>query len=97
MGCVSMSSRFFDDGEITEKRMKRARLAARLELEPVQAPFKTVGWDQAVGSSGTIRSVARYPARARSTETAITPAGVESLIEHAIRAGARLETAACPD
>ena len=52
MGCVSMSSRFFDDGEITEKRMKRARLAARLELEPVRATFKNYGWDQAVGSSG---------------------------------------------
>lgn len=57
MGCVSMSSRFFADGEITEKRMKRARIAARLELEPVQATFRSYGWDQAVGSSGTIRSV----------------------------------------
>src|SRR5262245_26743648 len=37
MGCVSMSARFFADGAITEKRMKRARLAARLELEPVQS------------------------------------------------------------
>src|SRR3954468_22537417 len=45
MGCVSMSSRFFGDGEITEKRMKRARIAARLELEPVQATFRHIGWD----------------------------------------------------
>lgn len=70
MGCVSMSSRFFEDGEITEKRMKRARLAARLELEPVRNMFKEYGWDQAVGSSGTIRSVADL-LRARG-EAAIT-------------------------
>jgi exopolyphosphatase/guanosine-5'-triphosphate,3'-diphosphate pyrophosphatase len=85
MGCVSISSRFFDDGEITEKRMKRARLAARLELEPVRNMFREYGWDQAVGSSGTIRSVADI-LRARG-EAAITPALVEGLIEQALRAG----------
>jgi len=85
MGCVSMSARFFDDGEITEKRMKRARLAARLELEPVRNMFKHYGWDQAVGSSGTIRSVADI-LRGRG-EGAITPSLVEGLIEQALRAG----------
>jgi len=85
MGCVSMSSRFFEDGEITEKRMKRARLAAKLELEPVRNMFTEFGWDQAVGSSGTIRSIADI-LRARG-ESTITPAGVESLIELCLRAG----------
>jgi exopolyphosphatase / guanosine-5'-triphosphate,3'-diphosphate pyrophosphatase len=85
MGCVSMSTRFFDDGEITEKRMKRARLAAKLELAPVRNMFKDYGWDQVVGSSGTIRSVADI-LRARG-ESAITPTLVEGLIEHALRAG----------
>lgn len=86
MGCVSMSARYFADGEITEKRMKRARLAARLELEPVQAAFRGHGWEQAVGSSGTIRSVSDV-LRARGSDGIITPAALESLIEHAIRAG----------
>jgi exopolyphosphatase / guanosine-5'-triphosphate,3'-diphosphate pyrophosphatase len=85
MGCVSMSARFFDDGEITEKRMKRARLAARLELEPVRNMFKEYGWDRAVGSSGTIRSVADI-LRGRG-EATITPPLVEGLIEQALRAG----------
>src|SRR5688500_6529191 len=44
MGCVTMSTRFFADGEITEKRMKRARLAAKLELEPVRTSFREYGW-----------------------------------------------------
>lgn len=87
MGCVSMSSRFFADGEITEKRMKRARIAARLELEPVQATFRSYGWDQAVGSSGTIRSVSDVLRARGAGDGGITPAAVESLIEQAIRAG----------
>jgi exopolyphosphatase/guanosine-5'-triphosphate,3'-diphosphate pyrophosphatase len=87
MGCVSMSSRFFSDGEITEKRMKRARIAARLELEPVQATFRNYGWDQAVGSSGTIRSVSDILRARGVADGVITPAAVESLIEQAIRGG----------
>jgi exopolyphosphatase/guanosine-5'-triphosphate,3'-diphosphate pyrophosphatase len=86
MGCVSMSAHYFGDGEITEKRMKRARLAARLELEPVRAAFRQFGWEQAVGSSGTIRSISDI-LRARGSDAQITPAAVESLIEHALRAG----------
>lgn len=87
MGCVGMSSRIFNDGVITEKRMKRARLAARLELEPVQATFKNYGWDQAVGSSGTIRSVSDILRARPGGDGVITPAAVESLLEQALRAG----------
>jgi exopolyphosphatase/guanosine-5'-triphosphate,3'-diphosphate pyrophosphatase len=87
MGCVSTSARFFADGEITEKRMKRARLAARLELEPVRAAFRDYGWDQAVGTSGTIRSVSDVLRSRGTSDGVITPAAVESLIEQAVRAG----------
>jgi exopolyphosphatase / guanosine-5'-triphosphate,3'-diphosphate pyrophosphatase len=87
MGCVGMSARIFNDGVITEKRMKRARLAARLELEPVRAAFKNYGWDQAVGSSGTIRSVSDILRTRPGGDGDITPAAVESLLEQALRAG----------
>jgi exopolyphosphatase / guanosine-5'-triphosphate,3'-diphosphate pyrophosphatase len=86
MGCVSMSSQFFGDGTITEKRVKKARIAARLELEPVQATFKNYGWDHVVGSSGTIRSISDV-IRARGGDSVITPGAVEALIEQALRAG----------
>jgi exopolyphosphatase/guanosine-5'-triphosphate,3'-diphosphate pyrophosphatase len=87
MGCVSMSTRFFSDGSITEKRMKRARIAARLELEPVQAAFKAQGWENAVGSSGTIRSVGEIVRARGHNDGAITASAIDSLIEHAVRAG----------
>jgi exopolyphosphatase/guanosine-5'-triphosphate,3'-diphosphate pyrophosphatase len=87
MGCVSMSSRFFGDGTITEKRMKKARIAARLELQPVQAMFKDYGWDNAVGTSGTIRSVGDILRSRGNADSLITPVAVETLIEQTVRAG----------
>jgi len=87
MGCVSMSTRFFADGEITEKRMKRARLAARLELQPIVTAFKSLGWDSAVGSSGTIRAVGEVLRARGSGDGSIDSASIETLIEEALRAG----------
>lgn len=57
MGCVSISRRFFDDGKISRKRIRRAREAAFQELEPVVQHYLRLGWEEVVGTSGTIRSV----------------------------------------
>ena len=52
MGCVRLSEEFFADGRLSQKRMQRARVAARQAIEPYQAAFRRRGWDEAVGSSG---------------------------------------------
>jgi exopolyphosphatase / guanosine-5'-triphosphate,3'-diphosphate pyrophosphatase len=57
MGCVSISQRFFKDGEITSKRCRKARIAALQELENVQALYLIYGWDKVIGTSGTIRAI----------------------------------------
>ncbi len=87
MGCVTMSKQFFDDGEITEKRMKRARLAARIELEAIIERYKATGWEQALGSSGTIRALADVARACGSVDGSITLEVLENAIEQALRAG----------
>jgi exopolyphosphatase / guanosine-5'-triphosphate,3'-diphosphate pyrophosphatase len=57
MGCVRISEEFFPEGRLSQKRMQRARVAARQAIEPYQASFRRRGWDQAVGSSGTVRAI----------------------------------------
>ena len=58
MGCVAYSQRFFPDGEISKEAMRRAHLAAGLELEPIALAYRNQGWDVCLGASGTIRSIA---------------------------------------
>lgn len=57
MGCVSMSLAQFKDGRITRKAMDKARIASRLQVSPIETDYRRLGWDTAVGSSGTIRSI----------------------------------------
>ena len=56
-GCVSASRRYFDDGEITEKRMTKAIINAELKFYPVARHFRAGKWEEAVGCSGTIKSI----------------------------------------
>ncbi|HXY77132.1 MAG TPA: exopolyphosphatase [Steroidobacteraceae bacterium] len=87
MGCVSLSERFFRDGKISTKRFERARLAARLELEPVQAAFRRLGWDTCAGSSGTVRAIGEAIRVLDPAVPAITPAGITRAIEYCVSAG----------
>ena len=59
MGCVSISRRYFKDGVISASAWEKASLFALLELEPKIAIYRKLGWDIAVGASGTIRAIAK--------------------------------------
>lgn len=54
MGCVTFSERYFTGGEITKKGFAKATLAAEQTLEPIVARYKKLGWQQALGTSGSV-------------------------------------------
>lgn len=87
MGCVGLSARFFEDGRVSAKRFDRARLAARLELQPVIATFQSLGWKTAVGSSGTIRAAERVARGLGLIEGGLTVDALEALMHEVNRAG----------
>lgn len=58
LGCVTYTRRFFEGGEVSEQRMRRAELAAMSELANIRRPYCELGWDDPVGSSGTIKAAA---------------------------------------
>jgi len=91
MGCVSLSQLFFGDGRLSAKRIERARLAARLELEPIQAAFQRRGWERAVGSSGTIRVISDSIRELDPSASSITPAGLELLLKRLADSGSLRE------
>jgi exopolyphosphatase/guanosine-5'-triphosphate,3'-diphosphate pyrophosphatase len=87
MGCVSLSERFFRDGKISAKRIERAKMAARLELEPVQAAFRRRGWEHCAGSSGTVRAIGEAIKELEPQNLTITAAGLERALKYIADAG----------
>jgi exopolyphosphatase/guanosine-5'-triphosphate,3'-diphosphate pyrophosphatase len=80
MGCVRLSEEFFAGGRLSQKRMQRCRVAARQAIEPYQNAFRRRGWDEAVGSSGTVRAIADGIRELDPEVTDIGADGIERII-----------------
>lgn len=87
MGCVSHSQAFFADGKIDGARMKKAELAARQELEPLETPYRRRGWQSALGASGTILAIRDIVVAAGWSDEGITPRSLQKLKAALIEAG----------
>ncbi|MBX2848117.1 MAG: Ppx/GppA family phosphatase [Acidiferrobacterales bacterium] len=87
MGCVVYSKRFFSDGVLTKERFDQAKLAAELKLQPVIKQFRLVGWNIAIGCSGTMKSLAQV-ADLKGLSTGVIKRGdLHSLLERVIECG----------
>ena len=57
MGCVSYGEAFFPDGHITKERFDAAYHRARIEVSHIRRNYHSESWQEAVGSSGTLRAI----------------------------------------
>ncbi len=86
MGCVNFSMRFFPGGRIEKSAMKEAELEARLIAQSVEADFSRGNWEEAIGSSGSIRAVADL-IEANGWGSGITADGMAKVREALLKAG----------
>jgi exopolyphosphatase/guanosine-5'-triphosphate,3'-diphosphate pyrophosphatase len=87
MGCVSYTARFFPEGRIDKRSLKQAQFAAREQVQGIAARFQKTGWREAVGSSGTARSIAEVLVKSGQAARGINAAGLEWLREQLVAAG----------
>ncbi len=87
MGCVSMSVKHFPDGKITHQSMRRAIIDARLKLQPTQSAYAQTGWSEAIGSSGTIKSIANIIRENNLSDKGITHEAMLRLGDLMIQSG----------
>ncbi|MEG9530147.1 exopolyphosphatase [Mannheimia indoligenes] len=57
MGCVSFAKRFFPKGELTIELFDSAYQLAMEKIEDLMWEYQELGWEHALGSSGTIKTV----------------------------------------
>lgn len=87
MGCISHSERYFPRGRIDRKGMSDAIDAASLELRPIKRQYRELGWQHAVGSSGTILQIERILVGEGYTRSGITLKELKRLKGEVIDAG----------
>lgn len=85
MGCVGFTLNHFPKGKITPNRMLKAEVAARLEMRPIKTAFKDLGWNQAVGASGTILAITEILQLNGWSDRGITTEGLARLREEILQ------------
>src|SRR5690606_24346401 len=81
MGCVATTRRFFPDGKISQQRWQAGQLELAQQFQQFSAAYRTLGWDEAIGSSGTARAIAEMQAASGTGVDEITRAGLERSVE----------------
>lgn len=87
MGCVTWSLRHFPDGRVTRKSMRRATVAARLEVRTISRRYRRMGWSVCLGSSGTVLAVEQVLRAAGWTDQGITADALRRLRDAIVEAG----------
>ncbi|GAB4347313.1 MAG: exopolyphosphatase [Gammaproteobacteria bacterium] len=87
MGCVSMSRRYFEDGLIGKKMMRKAEIAAQREVLPLAHRLRRQGWVHTLGTSGTILSIARVLRARGLIERGISRTALRELRDILVEAG----------
>ncbi len=87
MGCVSYTARYFPEGRIEKKALRQAQYAAREQVQAIAARFEKTGWKEAIGSSGTARSIAEVLVKNGRAARGISAAGLDWLRDELVAAG----------
>ncbi|MCM0614264.1 exopolyphosphatase [Marinobacter sediminum] len=87
MGCVSFRNRYFPDGKITRRQLDKAITHAEQELLNIRRHYRSVGWQSAVGSSGSIKAIANVLVSLKITDGTINLAGMQELRKRLVDMG----------
>ncbi|MEN9757573.1 MAG: exopolyphosphatase [Pseudomonadota bacterium] len=82
MGCVSVSTAFFEKGKLSKDAFNQAVLLAQCRLEPFEQKFQRKNWDEALGASGSLRAIDKVLLAKNWSNNGITLAGLEQLVAH---------------
>ena len=95
VGCVASTRRFFEGSKLTRKRWNAAFTEVSAQLQQFAATYRRLGWDEAIGTSGTHKAIGGICAAMKLTKGSITPEGLAQIRDRILQAG-RIEDIVLP-
>ena len=87
VGCVSTTRRFFADGRLTRRRWDEALVEVGAEFQQFASLYRALGWQEALGSSGTNKAVGEICAAMKLTKGAVTAEALPHVRDRLLAAG----------
>lgn len=85
-GCIASTRRFFPDGKLSRKKWKEALTELGAEFQQFAGLYRALGWQEALGSSGTHKSIGEICAAMKLTKGAITAQALPQVRERLLQA-----------
>ena len=86
-GCVASTRRFFGDGQLSRRRWNEALAEVSAEFQQFAGVYRGLGWDEALGSSGTNKAIGEICAALKLTKGAVTAEALPQVRDRLLRAG----------
>ncbi len=86
VGCIASTRRFFPGGKLSKKRWKDALTEIGAEFQQFAGQYRALGWQEALGSSGTHKAIGEICAAMKLTKGAITAEALPQLRERLLQA-----------
>ena len=86
VGCVTTTQRFFGDGQLSRDRWREAAAEVALQFQQFAGIYRALGWQEAIGSSGTVKAVGDICAKLGLTEGSVTDQALVAVRDRLLRA-----------
>lgn len=86
VGCVATTRRFFGDGKLSRKRWRAASAEVGAEFQQFAATYRALGWQEALGSSGTNKAIGEICAAMKLTKGAVTAEALPQVRDRLLQA-----------
>ena len=85
-GCIASTRRFFPGGKLSKKRWREALTELGSEFQQFSNLYRSLGWHEALGSSGTHKAIGEICAAMKLTKGAITAEALPQLRDRLLQA-----------
>ncbi|PJK13784.1 exopolyphosphatase [Lysobacteraceae bacterium NML120232] len=86
MGCVATTRRFFPNGKLNRKKWQQAMSEIAAEFQQFALHYRSIGWQDVIGSSGTIKAIGKICTEMKLTKGAITAEALPRVREQLLQA-----------
>jgi exopolyphosphatase/guanosine-5'-triphosphate,3'-diphosphate pyrophosphatase len=87
VGCVASTRRFFESGKLTRRKWNDALVEVTAEFLQFAGTYRTLGWQEVLGSSGTNKAIGDICAAMNLTKGSVTAEALPQVRERLLRAG----------
>lgn len=85
-GCIASTRRFFPGGKLSKKKWKEALTEIGAEFQQFAGLYRSLGWQEAIGSSGTNKAIGEICAAMKLTKGAVTAEALPQVRERLLQA-----------